>query len=190
VASGGAGGVLDAGGVASGGAGGNGGGGTSCVGAGPPCNTIQLEYEITNGDKATDGWLRFRINLINAGTVDVPLSELTVHYWYTEEVPAPQALSCDFATISCASVSGAFQAVSPARSGADTVLVLNFSSGAGTLVVGGTNTIQLRVGKSDLSNYNETGDYSYDSAAATSLVANPHITIYRAGVLIWGAEPP
>jgi hypothetical protein len=162
----------------------------SCVDAGQPCGSIALQYLTPNNDRASDAWLRPHINLVNRTTADVPLSELTVRYWYTKDSATSEALTCDFASIGCANIVSTFLPVSPPRAGASDVIDLGFLAAAGTLAAGAqTQEIGLRVGKSDFSNYDETNDYSYDGSLG-SLTDYPKITVYRNGVLVWGAEPP
>jgi len=47
---------------------------------------------------------------------------------------------------------------------------------------------EIRFAKSDWSNYNETGDYSFDPTKISFTDWN-HVTLYRNGVLVWGTEP-
>ena len=50
---------------------------------------------------------------INAGTTSVPLSSLTMRYWFTNETPAdPLVFECDWAQVGCANVTSKFVALS------------------------------------------------------------------------------
>jgi hypothetical protein len=172
------------------GGGGAGGGDAQTADAGPPCGVIKLQYRVPNQDQSVGAWGRPHLNLINTGSENVPLEQLTVRYWFTEETPQPQTLACDSASIGCPNITGAFSAVIPPRAGADEVLVVGFLPAAGTLAAAGqTQEMGLRFGKSDFSNYDQTNDYSYDGSLA-SLTDYPKITLYRNGVLVWGTEPP
>jgi endoglucanase len=53
---------------------------------------------------------------------------------------------------------------------------------------GNTGGIQSRVFQSTFANMTQTNDYSFN-AADTSLTANPTITVYFDGRLIYGTEP-
>jgi hypothetical protein len=150
---------------------------------------MKVQYNPAMPDRATDDWVRPHLNIVNGTSQDVPLAELTVRYWYTEEAPATQSLACDFAVIGCDNLAATFSPVTPPRTGADEVVELSFLPAAGTLVGGGeTQEMQLRIGKSDFSAYDETDDYSYDGSL-TDLTDDTRITLYRNGVLIWGTEP-
>jgi hypothetical protein len=162
----------------------------TCADAGLPCGSIKAQYYVTNMDRPTDAWVRPHFNLVNTTGVAVPLSELTLRYWYTEETPADQMMACDFAFIGCSNLVGTFSAVVPPRAGADEVFTLSFLAAAGDLAAGGeTQEMGVRFSKSDFSNYDETNDYSFDDTLG-SLTDWVRVTLYRNGVLVWGAEPP
>ncbi|MGB8981653.1 MAG: cellulose binding domain-containing protein, partial [Anaerolineales bacterium] len=112
-------------------------------------------------------------------------------YWFTREGTAGQNFFCDWSAISggCSNLSGAFVALSPARTGANFYLEISFTSAAGSIAAGGqSGEIQARFAKADWSNYTETGDYSFD-LTKTSFTDWDHVTLYRNGVLVWGIEP-
>jgi len=166
--------------------------GGSCLTDAAPCGGIRLQYQARDLNKPDDPWIRPLINLFNEGSSDVPLSELTVRYWYTIETVAPQTFACDSAFVGsagCGNVTGAFASVSPPRAGADSVFEVGFLPAAGALVPGGqTQQITVRFSKSDFSAYDESNDYSY--ATWSTFTDAPRLTVYRSGVLIWGIEPP
>jgi hypothetical protein len=157
-----------------------------------PCGAIRLQYRCGDATKPSDGWIRPQINLFNDSAADVPLAEVTVRYWYTIDTVAPQSFACDAALVGaagCGNVTGTFSAVSPPRSGADSVLDIGFLPAAGTLAAGAqTQGILLRVNKTDFSSYNELNDFSYTSSSTFADAI--HIAVYHNGTLVWGAEPP
>jgi uncharacterized protein (TIGR03382 family) len=60
----------------------------------------------------------------------------------------------------------------------------------GTLTPGqSTGEIQARFNKDDWSNFAEADDYSFDPTK-TSFADWDRVTVYQAGALIWGTEPP
>ncbi|MNY40735.1 Beta-mannanase/endoglucanase A precursor [compost metagenome] len=84
---------------------------------------------------------------------------------------------------------GSFVKRVPAAAGADYYVEISFSPAAGSLAPGAnTGEIQLRINKTDWSNYNETGDYSYDPAK-TAYTDWSRVPLYLNGVLVWGLQP-
>ncbi|MGW6208481.1 glycoside hydrolase family 6 protein, partial [Streptomyces sp. NPDC055089] len=79
-------------------------------------------------------------------------------------------------------------AVSSPKTGADRYLEVGFTGGAGTLAAGAsTGELQLRLNKSDWSNFNEANDYS--RATNTAYADSSKVGAYVAGTLAWGVEP-
>ncbi|MNF00268.1 Beta-mannanase/endoglucanase A precursor [compost metagenome] len=84
---------------------------------------------------------------------------------------------------------GSFVKLTPAATGADYYVEISFTAGAGSLAPGAnTGEIQLRINKTDWSNYNEAGDYSYDPSK-TSFTDWERVPLYLNGTLAWGLEP-
>src|SRR5215471_1984704 len=68
-----------------------------------------------------DNQLYAHYQIINSGTSAVPLSSLTMRYWFTNEAPAdPLVFACDYALVNCSNVSARFVVLSPTRSMANT----------------------------------------------------------------------
>ncbi len=159
--------------------GGGGGGGTPSVTA---------EYETSNTAASTTT-ISNQIELVNNGTSPLPLSGITIRYWFTENGTGPLTYACDYAPAGCANITGTFGTVSPAVTGADHYLQLSFGSGAGSLAAGAsTGGIQNRVYQSNYASMTQADDYSFN-ATDSSFTANPHITVYDNGTLIYGTEP-
>jgi Cellulose binding domain len=166
---------------------------------------VNLQVQLAMGTTGTTAQISPHFKIINnstAGMAAVPLSELTVRYWYTIDAGSTtQAANCDYATRACAQLNyGAtsFVTVNPAKTNADRYFEFGFKTGAGSLAAGGnastdtspstTGEIQLRINKSDFSNYTQTNDYSYNGV--TGYTATTKVTVYRNGTLIYGTEPP
>jgi cellulose 1,4-beta-cellobiosidase len=152
--------------------------------------TLRVQYRAADTN-AGDNQIKPHFNIVNTGGSSVPLSELKIRYWYTREGTVGQNFFCDFSAITggCNNVTGAFVQVSPPRTGADFYLEVGFNAAAGSIAAGGqSGEIQARFAKTDWSNYNETGDYSFDPTK-TAFTDWDHVTLYRNGVLVWGIEP-
>ena len=162
--------------------------GSSGGGGGGGTPTVTAQYLASQTGAATST-IANQIQLVNSGTSSVPLSALTIRYWFTEDGSQPLTYACDYAPVGCANITGAFTAVSPAVTGADHYLQLSFGSGAGSLGPGqSTGAIQNRIYQATFATMTQTNDYSFNGADA-SLTANPHVTVYDNGQLIYGTEP-
>jgi len=161
------------------------GGGTG-GGGGTPSVTAQYAAAST---AATTGQITHQIQITNTGTSAIPLSALTVRYWFTEDAAGPLQYACDYAPLGRANITGTFGTVDPAVTGADHYLQLGFGSGAGTLGPGNaTGAIQNRINQADYGAFTQGNDYSFN-AADTSLTTWNRITVYYNGTLIYGTPP-
>lgn len=160
------------------------------AGSGNPGNpgTLSVQYKLANAN-ATDNSIYATFNIKNTGTAAVNLSDLKLRYYLTKEGSANLNFYCDYAQIGTSRVSGSFAAVSPAKTGADTVLEISLGAAAGTIAAGGqSGDIQVRVAKADWSNFNEANDYSFDGTK-TAYADWSKVTLYQGGTLVWGVEP-
>ncbi|GEM_PF-2519427 len=144
-----------------------------------------------NDDSKLDvGRIRAFFRIRNFGQEDVPLSELTIRYYYTIESGAAQVYTCVlFAQTSCANLIATFGTSS--APGANRYLELGFDSVSSLPSSGGdTGEIKGTLRNEDFSNYHQGDDYSFDGTdAPQSYVRSPHIALYRKGKLIDGKEP-
>jgi hypothetical protein len=150
--------------------------------------TLQALYK--NGDAAApnDNQLKPFFKIKNAGSASVPLSALTIRYWYTIESGSAEQIWVDYAQLGNANVSGRVVRLPAPRTGADRYLEVSFLQAAGLLGAGiTTGEIQMRLNKTDWTIYNEANDYSYQNV--TSFVTAPKVTLYWNGMLVWGSEP-
>jgi hypothetical protein len=159
-------------------------------GGSPPPTTASLtaKYE-TSTTAATTSTISNQIELVNNGTAAIPLSGVTVRYWFTEDGTGTLTYACDYAPVGCSNVTGAFSALSSPVTGADHYLQLSFGSGAGSLAPGAaTGGIQNRIYQANYATMTQTNDYSFNASDA-SFTANPDITVYYNGKLVYGTEP-
>src|SRR5262245_43590230 len=150
--------------------------------------TLRLQYRVADPNSPNDNQIKPHFNIVNGGTTTVPLSELTIRYWYTNDGSQPQVYDCDFASRGCSNLSASFVSIT-AVTGANPYLQLSFSAGAESLTPGQqSGEIQTRLHSQNWSNYTEGNDYSYD-ATKTSFADWTRVTLYRNGTLVWGTEP-
>jgi hypothetical protein len=146
---------------------------------------VRLQYLAAN-TQPLDQQSQPVFNLINDGGEDIPLSELTIRYWFRDSSStAPFVFWCDYAQIDCANVLGAFFEVE--RGEADHYLEVSFT---GRTLSGGQQTgeIQTRFNREDWPALDEGDDYSYDPAK-TAFADWHKVTLHLGEQLIWGAEP-
>ncbi len=137
-------------------------------------------------------WIYFDIQVTNTGTAAIPLSQLTVSYWYTWEGSAgvTQTWACTYANSvagGCGNVTGTFTAVTPVRTNADQTFQIGFTTAAGNLAAGATADLGPGFHKSDFSNFTQTNDYSYNTS--TTFATTTKVTVYYRGGLLYGTEP-
>ncbi|CAL9528869.1 Endoglucanase E-4 [Actinosynnema sp. ALI-1.44] len=136
---------------------------------------------------ATSNQIGTTLNLVNRGTTAVGLDTVTLRYWFTGDAAnANYQVFCDWAVVGCANVRATVVKLATARTGADAYLQVTFA--AGTLNPGAqTGDVQLRVAKSDWSQFDQTNDHSYRVSA--TLTDFDRVTAHAGGALTWGVEP-
>src|ERR1041384_3007027 len=94
-----------------------------------------------------DNTLYALYQVVNTSASAVPLSSLTMRYWFTNESPSdPLEFDCDWAQVNCSNITGRFVVLSPARSKANTYLEISFRAGAGSVATSqNSGEIQTRV---------------------------------------------
>ncbi|GAB3588258.1 hypothetical protein GCM10027345_39970 [Hymenobacter daeguensis] len=119
----------------------------------------------------------------NVGAVPVNYGDLAVRYWYTPDGPSPVSGSVDYAQLGSSNMT-----LTTGQQGTQSYAELRFAAGLGTLAPGTTTgDIIFRLHMYNYSSFDQSNDYSYRPAAP--LTEHPKMTIYRAGVLIYGTEP-
>jgi len=138
-----------------------------------------------------DNTLYALYKIANTSTSAVPLTTLTMRYWFTNENPGdPLVFECDWAQLNCSNVSGKFVVLTSPVSNANTYLDISFKAGAGSLAAGqSTGEIQTRVHHVNWSNFNTTETYSFISDPSFVYKDTQTVTLYQNGALAWGVEP-
>ncbi|WP_010250859.1 cellulose binding domain-containing protein [Acetivibrio cellulolyticus] len=148
-----------------------------------------LKVEFFNQVKtSTTNSIAPRFKLSNTGTSAIVLSEITLKYYYTNEEEKAQIFFCDWTTVGNSNVTGIFEQIIPAVTGADCSLKIGFTSGAGSLMPGQSIEVQTRFSKSDWSNYNQSDDYSFNITSSNYSEWNK-VTAFYQNTLIKGSEP-
>ncbi|MFF2852871.1 glycoside hydrolase family 6 protein [Streptomyces sp. NPDC058001] len=158
---------------------------TTTAGGGTGTGSLKVQYK-NNDSSATDNQIRMGLQLLNTGSSAVDLSKVTVRYWFTPEAGASTfGTWCDYAVVGCSVVKLGVKSGGGAA-GASHYLEVGFGSGS---VAAGASTgeMQLRLAKSDWSNFDESDDYS--RGTGTTYADATKIGVYVDGVLAWGTAP-
>ncbi len=159
---------------------------TTSAGGGTGTGTLKVQYK-NNDSSATDNQIRMGLQLVNTGSTAVNLSTVKVRYWFTPDAGASTfGTACDYAVLGCGSVTTGVTASGSSAAGASHYLEVGF--GSGSLAAGAsTGEIQLRLNKSDWSNFDEADDYS--RTADTAYADASKIGVYVGSTLTWGTAP-
>ncbi|MBQ7835158.1 MAG: glycoside hydrolase family 9 protein [Ruminiclostridium sp.] len=121
--------------------------------------SVELSQQATQGNANT---ISFTVKVKNTGSTGIDLSKLKIDYLFTKDGSQELAFWCDYADISGSSyqactdtISGAFSSAS--GNDADTKCTMTSS---GVLAGGDTLQLQVRITKSDWSNFDLGNDYS------------------------------
>ncbi|MFF1834966.1 endo-1,4-beta-xylanase [Streptomyces sp. NPDC058231] len=158
----------------------DGGGGPADPGA------LRARYR-SNDSSVSDNQIKPGLQLVNTGGAAVDLSGVTVRYWFTGDNGASAyGTWCDWSPLGCSTLTHRVAAMSSPHTGADHYLEVGLGSGS---LAPGTSTgeMQLRLSRTDWSNFDETDDYSH--GAGDSYADAPKVTVYVDGELVWGLEP-
>jgi endoglucanase len=146
-----------------------------------------------NDDVDNQLYADYEIDNTGTGTVPtaVPLSTLTMRYWFTNETPSdPLVFSCDYAQISCANITSKFVTLTTPAALATTYLELDFTAAAGSIQPGqNSGEIQTRIHHENYSNFLTEQTYSFISDDSFVYKDTTTVTLYLNGVLVWGVEP-
>ncbi len=159
---------------------------TTSAGGGTGTGTLKVQYK-NSDSSATDNQIRMGLQLVNTGSTAVNLSTVNVRYWFTPEAGASTfGTACDYAVLGCGGVTTGVTASGSSAAGASHYLEVGF--GSGSLAAGAsTGEIQLRLNKSDWSNFNEADDYSRTTNTAYADASK--IGVYVGSTLTWGTAP-
>ncbi|NEW09338.1 exoglucanase [Paenibacillus sp. SYP-B3998] len=152
----------------------------------PPTSNLSVQYRAADTN-INDNQIKPHFNIKNNGTTAVLLSDLSIRYYFTKDGTQAMNSWVDWAQVGGANIQRTF--VSTTGTNSDTYVELSFTSGAGSIPAGGqSGDIQLRMSKTDWSNFNESNDYSFDGTK-TSYTNWDKVTLFQNGTLVWGIQP-
>ncbi|MFC8230369.1 endo-1,4-beta-xylanase [Streptomyces sp. NPDC057287] len=155
-------------------------------GEGGDPGVLKAQYR-NNDSSAGDNQIKPGLQLVNTGGTTISLPDVKVRYWFTSGSGASTYSTwCDWSQLGCSRVTHRVTAPGNPKTGADHYLEVGFSGGS--LAPGAsTGEIQLRLNKTDWSNFDESDDYSHDTVAPYADA--PKVTVYLDGEPAWGIEP-
>jgi len=145
----------------------------------------------SHDNESPDNTLYALYQTINTGTTSVPLSSLTMRYWFTNATPAdPLVFECDYAQVDRNNITSKFVALPSPVTKANMYLEIGFKAAAGSIAPGqSSGEIQTRIHHVNWSNFITTDSYSFISDESFVYKDTQTVTLYLNGVLVWGVEP-
>jgi hypothetical protein len=142
-----------------------------------------------NGNPQTNLYALYQI--INNGTASVPLSSLTLRYWFTDDNPADvMVFGCDFAQLDCANVTAKFVPLPSPVTKANEYVEIGFTDAAGSIATGqSSGEIATRIWHESFAPINTDEVYSFISDPSFEYKDTQTVTLYLNGSLVWGVEP-
>ncbi len=188
---------------ATGGATGTGGlpatGGSPGTGGAPATGLVVVDTDCQSA--ATPQSIGLYLDVLNTSSAAIPLSQITFRYYFqVAETSDPPHLDIDYSnTVPTADITAKFAAISPAVTGANEYMEVDFAAAAGSLAaLSDTGQIQLRVHATNYANpfdSMQATDYSFQPCAAGrtantgAFAQQTTITAYVNGVLASGTPP-
>jgi len=162
----------------------------SAVPAAPSGSGLKVQDRSHDNDNP-DNQLYAHFQIFNTGTTSVPLSSLTMRYWFTDEAPAdPLVFACDYALVNCSNITAKFVVLPSPVTKANTYLEIGFTAAAGSIAPGqSSGEIQTRIHHVNWSNFITTDSYSFISDPSFVYKDTQTVTLYLNGALVWGVEP-
>ena len=173
--------------------------GAGGLAAAPPDLRVQYAYVPDNPDTpAMSKSIRVELQVVNDSPVEVPLSEITLRYYYTYEAAQVSQWKCnpignDMVVSDCAGVTLSFASYKPQTGPTNAYFEVSFTGDVAAAWVLGANggksgAFQLFPAKAGFELQDLTNDYSWDGSVLT-LTDWPKVTLYRAGELVFGTPP-
>lgn len=153
-----------------------------------------LRARLRNGDGSpNNNLIAPQLRILNDSAANVPLSQITIRYFYTDEtLPSAQVFQpffaqnqSNWANIPFSNITSQFVQIAPPAN--RRYLQIGFTASAGTLVAGSAVALYFQIHAQNWANYQETNDHSYTPSAVE--IDWNKVTVYRNGTLVWGVEP-
>jgi hypothetical protein len=162
----------------------------------PPPTGLSVLYQVQD-PAATSAYIGCELSIVNSSTASPSLSDLTVRYYYTDEVHMTPQITINWSHVS---TSGADQdlevtptvvALAPPVTDADTYVEFALASGSSPTLAPGDSAMfswQLQGPNPAQDIYTQTNDYSFN-ASMTTLTAWDQVVLLEGGAVAWGLTP-
>jgi endoglucanase len=152
-----------------------------------------LKVVFRNESTGNDQYLRLVPIIVNTGSDPVPMSEIEMRYYFTNDsAPSSGHVSdCWHATppAQCSTTTRTVVQMSQPVSDADFYLSVTFPSSSQIIQVSGqAGEFKLGVRAQDWTVFTQSNDHSY-SGSTSFIDPYQNITLYQNGVKVWGTEP-
>jgi hypothetical protein len=129
------------------------------------------------------------LEVFNKSKKALPLSDVTLRYYFTADGASEYAFNCVQAAVGCSNIAGTVVTLDEPTDTADRYLELGFTAGAGALKPGANSKgIEVQLYRVDHKKLKQSNDRSFDGEM-TSYKESKKVTAYKRGVLTWGQEP-
>jgi len=159
----------------------------------PPTNGFSVLYKCA-GTSAMASAIQAEITIDDVGPSTVPLSELTVRYYFTNEIVGEKIIDIGFSGLNPgfhdlkALETKQVGTVANPTFTADSFVEFGFAAGAGSIAPGQSVIIAWQYHGQNFPSLNQSNDYSFDPTK-TSAVAWERVVLLRSGNVIWGTPP-
>ncbi len=205
VGSGGAAGSAATGGTSTGGTGGSaattgGSAGTSAGsgGSGATAAGFSIQYKVENTSASATA-IGSQLWIVNNGASTVNLNDLTLRYYFTNEVTAALMQNINWANVGPISGGATMNLgageltittvkMPAAVTGADSYVQFGFNAAGKTLAPGSRVQFSWTVQNFASQNFNQTGDYSFN-AGSTTQTNWQNVVLFQGQTLLWGVQP-
>ncbi|GAA3826838.1 cellulose binding domain-containing protein [Streptomyces chiangmaiensis] len=129
------------------------------------------------------------LEVFNESKKPLPLSDVSLRYYFTADGATSYAVNCVQAEVGCSHIAATIGELDAPTETADHYLEIRFTTDAGTLEPDANSKgIDLQLYRTDHKQLDQSNDRSFD-AEKTTYKESKTVTAYKRGVLAWGEEP-
>jgi putative GTP pyrophosphokinase len=152
--------------------------------------TMRLRLRIKGGGQSSSQWVTLPFQITNDGPFAVPLSDVTVRYWFTADVANTFGIQCNYTQIpgGCGSLAMSIDQVKPPRKRASHCFEVRFLPMAGALAPKTSAEVQVQFHENSWRDFRLPSHYSHRERDGGFADWN-RVTLHVRGTCVWGDEP-